>query len=413
MKRSAPWILVGMLWMVCFFNYADRQAIFSIFPLLQRELGLSTIRLGVVASSFMWMYALAGPFAGWVSDRISPRNVILGALGFWSFMTAATALCHTYVSLVIVRALGGLGEAFYFPAAMVLIASCHGPDTRSRAMSLHQSGVYAGTIAGGALSAVLAEHYGWRISFLWFGAAGIGLALVLLRFLPRQQPSATPSHSDAWLAEFLSGARSAFHSWRTVLMIAVFMGANFVAFVFLTWTPTFLFTKFHLGLGSAGFSSTAYIQIASTVGVLVGGAAADCFAALRPGGRQAVQAAGLLFGAPFLFFVGRSLTLPGIIVSMIGFGLFKGIYDANIWASLYDVVPVEHRGVTAGIMNSFGWLGGGIAPVVIAAASQRFGMSVCLSATCVIYLVLAAALLYLSRSIAAKPSFAITSSSQA
>jgi MFS family permease len=70
---------------------------------------------------------------------------------------------------------------------------------------------------------------------------------------------------------------------------------------------------------------------------------------------------------------------------MTGFGFFKGIYDANIWASLHDVVPISRRATAVGVMNSIGWLGGGVAPVAIAAASGRFGMSACLSATSVIY----------------------------
>jgi len=74
---------------------------------------------------------------------------------------------------------------------------------------------------------------------------------------------------------------------------------------------------------------------------------------------------------------------------MAGFGYFKGMYDANIFASLYDVVKVERRAAAAGILNSLGWLGGGIAPVAIAAASQHYGMSACISATAAIYLSLA------------------------
>ena len=58
------WLVVGMLWFVCLFNYADRQAIFSVFPLLRSEMGLSDIQLGFVGSSFMLVYALALPFAG-------------------------------------------------------------------------------------------------------------------------------------------------------------------------------------------------------------------------------------------------------------------------------------------------------------------------------------------------------------
>jgi hypothetical protein len=47
--------VVAMLWCVCFFNYADRQAIFSIFPLLKSEMGLSNVQLGITAAAFMWM----------------------------------------------------------------------------------------------------------------------------------------------------------------------------------------------------------------------------------------------------------------------------------------------------------------------------------------------------------------------
>jgi MFS family permease len=385
-----------MLWCVCFCNYADRQAIFSIFPLLRTELGLDELQLGIVASSFMWMYALAGPFAGWISDRISPRTVILGALAFWSIVTGGTAICHSFGVLVIFRTLGGLGEAFYFPAAMALIGIYHGAQTRSRAMALHQSSVYAGTIAGGSMSAVIAEQHGWRISFVIFGAVGVLLCLVLIfclraPALPQQQNSATGN------TNFLRSVQEVLSSMRIVVLIGVFIGANFVAVVFLTWLPTFLFNKFHLSLSQAGFSSTAYLQIASVTGVILGGVLADRYAAHRIGGRQMIQAAGLLFGVPFIFLTGQAVSMVALIVGMIGFGFFKGMYDANIWASLYDVVPVERRGVAAGTMNSLGWLGGGVAPIAIAVASRRFGLSACISATSLIYLGLSIALLLLAR----------------
>src|SRR6266404_7637710 len=90
--RTYKWWVVAMLWFVCFFNYADRQAIFSVFPLLKSEFGLSDVQLGVVGASFMWVYALMGPAAGWVGDRFSRRGLILAALIFWSVVTAATAL---------------------------------------------------------------------------------------------------------------------------------------------------------------------------------------------------------------------------------------------------------------------------------------------------------------------------------
>jgi len=174
------WLVVAMLWLVCFLNYADRQAIFSVFPLLKAEFGLSDLQLGVVASCFMWVYAVSGPVAGWITDRVSRTAVVIGALSFWSLMTVSTAWAHSYHALVLVRGLAGLGEAFYFPSAMSLIAGYHGPETRSRAMSIHQSSVYAGTIVGGSMSAYVAQRSGWRDSFELLGGLGILLALVVM-----------------------------------------------------------------------------------------------------------------------------------------------------------------------------------------------------------------------------------------
>lgn len=68
---SYRWWVVVMLWGICLLNYADRQAIFSVFPLLKAEMGLSDVQLGVVGGSFMWVYALALPLAGFAGDRLS------------------------------------------------------------------------------------------------------------------------------------------------------------------------------------------------------------------------------------------------------------------------------------------------------------------------------------------------------
>src|SRR5690242_21944777 len=126
---------------------------------------LSDVQLGYVASSFMWVYAAAAPFAGLAGDRFRRKSVILGGLIFWSLVTIATALATRYWHLVLFRALEGFGEAFYVPASMSLISDYHGRDTRSRAMAVHQSSVYAGTILGGAAAGYFGQFYGWRSGF--------------------------------------------------------------------------------------------------------------------------------------------------------------------------------------------------------------------------------------------------------
>ena len=375
------WTVVGLLWLVCLFNYADRQAIFSVFPLLKAEMGLSDVQLGYVASSFMWVYAAAAPIAGMVGDRFRRKHVILGGLIFWSLITVATALATRYWQLVLFRALEGLGEAFYFPASMSLISAWHGKETRSRAMSWHQSSVYAGTIAGGALAGYLAEHYGWRRGFYVFGGLGIllGAALVFLLKEPEEEGAREPA---AWR---ISGAWEVLRSPMVMTLMAVFTAANFVAMVFLTWLPSYLTRTFHMSLTMAGLSATAYLQVASVLGVLTGGMVADAWVRRTRLGRMGTQAVGLLVGVPFLLLTGWALSVTVFVWAAIGFGFFKGMYDANIWASLHDVVPAERRATAVGLMNSIGWLGGGVAPVAMAQASGVWGMSACLSATSGIY----------------------------
>jgi MFS family permease len=416
--ETYKWFVVAMLWFVCFFNYADRQAIFSVFELLKSEMRLNDVQLGIVGASFMWVYAGIGPIAGLIGDRINRKTLIISGLVFWSLITIATALSTQYSHLVLFRALEGFGEAFYFPASMSLLSAYHGPETRSRAMSLHQSSVYAGTIAGGSVAGVLGQQFGWRSSFYLFGTLGVILGvllLVLLREPARKDSSKTAEilpPRDARTGLKAGDASSTLQTRVGVLprvtrtvrelfanpmfrtLTAVFVGANFVAMIFLTWMPSFLYRKFNLSLAMAGVSATAYLQVASVLGVLSGGVLADRLAKINRGGRMLTQAIGLTLGVPFIFLAGWTLSVPVVIVALTGFGYFKGLYDANIWASLHDVVPPERRASAVGFMNSVGWIGGGVAPVAIAAASERFGMGACISANSVIYLLIAILLLY-------------------
>lgn len=404
MSKNYKWWVVFMLWFVCFFNYADRQAIFSVFPLLKQEMGLSDVQLGIVGAAFMWVYAGFGAIAGIVGDRFQRKTLIIGGLIFWSLVTIGTALSTDYIHLVICRALEGFGEAFYFPASMSLLSDYHSKETRSKAMSFHQSSVYAGTIAGGTVAGFMGQYYGWHTSFYLFGGLGVLLGVALLFFLKEPIRGQAEVHEeiedgshvllDLKQGNILDSIKQVFKQPMVWILVAVFVGANFVASIFLTWMPSFLYNKFNMSLSMAGLNATFYLQMASVLGVISGGFLADKLVKTYRGGRMMAQSIGLIMGVPFIFLAGWTLSIPILILALIGFGYFKGLYDANIWASLHDVVKPKNRATAVGFMNSIGWFGGGIAPIAIAYASTKYGMSASISATSALYLVFGLLLIF-------------------
>ncbi|MBI3681541.1 MAG: MFS transporter [Acidobacteria bacterium] len=393
MGPNYKWCVVAMLWSIAFFNYADRQAIFSVFPLLQEEMRLSNTQLGLLGASFAWVYGLGAIFAGAIVDRVRRKAAILAGLHVWSLICMATAVSRNFTHLFLFRAAEGLGETFYFPASMSLLSDYHDRTTRSRAMGFHQTSVYVGTIGGGFFAGLIGQHYGWRLSFLVFGAAGIVLGFVLTRWLDEPRRGASErleTGRPLSIGGFLTLA------WRTKtvrVLLAAFVCSNFVATVMLSWMPKFLYDRFHLSLAMAGLTATLFLQLASMIGSPAGGWLADRLRRRTPGGRMIVQAIGVLAGAPFVLLCGATQSIPVLIFALIGWGFFKGLYDANIFASVYEVVRPEARGAAAGLMNTAGWLaGGGTAPVVVGYLADLYGLGFAISITAVVYLIAAALL---------------------
>jgi MFS family permease len=396
-SKNYKWYVVGMLWWIAFFNYADRQAVFSVFPLLSREFHLSNLQLGLLGSSFAWVYGLSAPLVGNIVDRVRRKSAILIGLQIWSFICMATALSRNFVHLLFFRAAEGLGETVYFPASMSLISDYHGKSTRSRAMGTHQTSVYIGTIAGGFFAGLIGQRYGWRSSFVIFGGCGVILGLVLNRFLFEPERGATdradlgsdaPARSKPHrmsIGEFLKIIWGTPTVW--FLMVA-FMCENFTAMVLFTWMPTYLYQKFHLSLAMAGLTATLYVQFTSMLGSPLGGWLADSLRKRLPGGRILVQAIGIFFEAPFAAWCALTGSMKWLIVSLILWGICKGFYEANIFASVFDVIRPEARGTATGFMNMMGWLaGGGTAPVVVGYLADRIGLSYAMAATASSYVI--------------------------
>ncbi len=392
--RRYKWYVVGMLWWIAFFNYADRQSIFSLFPLLSREFHLNDVQLGLLGSSFATVYGVSAPFVGFIVDRVERKASILGGLRIWSVICMATAISRSFSALLFFRASEGLGETIYFPASMSFLGDYHGRATRSRAMGLHQTSVYIGTIAGGFFAGLIGQRYGWRSSFLVFGAAGIVLSFILSLALVEPtrgaadladtQACAIPplprrkirGKDGAPMTSFREFLQLIFTRPSLALCMAGFLFQNFTTMVLFTWMPTLLFRKFHLSLALAGLTATIFVQSASMIGSPLGGWLADALRRRMPGGRMLTQAIAAGCEVPFVVACALTRSWPLLIASLLLWGGFKGIYEANIFASVFDVVPCEARGTATGTMNMVGWLAGaGTAPVVVGFLAGRIGLS--------------------------------------
>jgi MFS family permease len=395
-SSAYAWAVVSMLWLICFFNYADRQAIFSVFPLLQKQMHLDTVQLGLLGSAFAWVYGLSGPVAGLVVDRVKRKWAILGGLQFWSILCALSALSHTFGQLLTFRAAEGLGESIYYPASTSLISDYHGPRSRSRALGFLVTSVYAGTVGGGFWAGFMAEKYGWRSSFVVLGVLGSLLGLVLAKFLrEKQRGSAALDIADCGAPIQSSGEKlvAVLRVPTALVLMAVFVCANFVALVLLAWMPDYLYQHFHLSLADAALTATLYAQAGSVCGALFGGYLADALSKKTPQGRMITQAIGVACGAPFVALCGHASTVQAASVYLAIWGFAKGMYDANIFASVFDVIGAEARGTTSGVMNCVGWLlGGGAAPLAIGYLATRIGLGPAISFASLSY-VLAALLL--------------------
>src|SRR5260370_30173476 len=124
------WLLVALLWGVALLMYLDRQVIFSLFPLLERDLHAGSFELGLISTVFLWSYGLLSPFGGYLADRWGRVRIILASLIVWSAATWFTGQAHSMSALLLPRGLLGPSQAFYLPAALAFVADWHRPRSR-------------------------------------------------------------------------------------------------------------------------------------------------------------------------------------------------------------------------------------------------------------------------------------------
>jgi len=361
-RLNLPWLIVALLFPVALLNYLDRQMIAAMKTSVMSDVAGITddSQWGFMLGQFKWCYAFFSPIGGILADRFSRRWTIGASLFCWSLITFLTGMVTDYNGLLWTRTAMGISEAFYIPAALALISDYHTGATRSRAISIHQMGIYFGVILGGfAGYAADAPSVGWRMTFHVIGVVGILYALPLVLSLRDVvRPSSTTTNGPrASYAEL-------FQSPSFFLLIAYFTLPAFAGWVVRDWMPSILKTSFDLSQGFAGVSATLYWQVAAIFAALCGGWLADRWSRKSPRGRIYVSAIGTSLIIPALLMVGFATSEKSMglaIVALVLFGIGWGFFDCNNMPILCQIVRPNNRATAYGIMNMVSISCGGLA----------------------------------------------------
>lgn len=360
---TRAWLVVALLCVVGCLNYLDRIMITTMRMSIREAIPMTDAQFGLLTAVFLWIYGLLSPVAGFLADRFPRSRVIIGSLFVWSLITWLTAQATTFNELLLTRALMGISEACYIPAALALIVDYHRGNTRSLATGIHMSGIMVGQSLG-FLGGAIADRYPWSSAFQLFGLVGIvyaGVLLFVLKDAPQRDDSGvsattTPKSS----ANFGEALRSLFRSRAFWFLLGFWGLLGLVGWLIVGWLPTYYAERFSLSQGESGLYATGYLYTAGLLGVLTGGFLADRWSRTNPRARVWLPAIGLLVAAPGVLLA--SLT-PVLVVAVLGFVLYsftRTFSDANLMPILCTIAPDRYRATGYGVLNLFSCIVGGL-----------------------------------------------------
>lgn len=366
--KAYPWIVVGLLWIVALLNYMDRQMLSTMRDAMQIDISEleSAVNFGRLMAIFLWIYGLVSPFAGAIADRVSRKWLIIASLGVWSAVTTLMSFCTNYNEIFWLRALMGVSEALYIPAALSLIADYHTGKSRSFAIGIHMTGLYLGQAVGG-FGATLAAAFSWQQTFHWFGIIGIAYAVLLMvllyekRDVAQENISATPEHK----IPVLKGFGMIFSNMAFWVILFFFASTSLPGWATKNWLPTLFADSLNTPMSQAGPISTITIALSSFLGILAGGPLSDKWVKRNVKGRVYTSAIGLAMMIPALILLGLGKGMVAAVAAGLFFGIGYGMFDTNNMPILCQFVPSKLRATAYGIMNMTGVMMGAVCTQIL------------------------------------------------
>jgi len=397
---SYKWVVVGVMWLIACLNYTDRMTIFSVFPVLKKEMGLSDIGLAMLGSSFLWVYAVFSPVGGYLGDRFPRRRVILGSLVLFSLITFATGLARTGNELVALRCLLGVSEAVFLPPALAYIASYHFDRTRSLANSIALSGLTAGAGLGSWYGGFMTEHYSWRIGFFLLGGIGLLTAVVSMLVLRPDTP-VTLARAPEVVTEPPGRKILAIVKTPTAAcLIFLAFALSLTSWPTHSWLPTYIFENFKLSLTRAGSIVTLFAALPALVGGIAGGILADRWSRHDVRGRMAVQVIGFSIMAPTMLAIGFMPSASTVAGVLLVYSVARGMLEGNSMPLFCSVLPPNRWSMAYGIYNTAGTLAGSLGIFLVGVQKASWGIGYTLSAmSALLFIALAVTAITMFRSL--------------
>lgn len=375
-KKFYPWIVIVLLVIVSTLNYLDRQMLATMRPFMMadiRELE-SVTNFGRLMAIFLWIYAIMSPISGMIADRSNRKWLIVFSLAIWSGVTMAMGFVHDIRHLYVLRAVMGVSEAFYIPAALSLAADYHQGSTRSTAIGILTSGVYLGQAFGG-FGATIAARTSWEFTFQIFGIVGILYSFVLIAFLREKKNHIEVKEAETGLvkemASSFKGLSVLFTNIAFWVMLFYFAALNLPGWTTKNWLPTMISESLGISMEKAGPISTIALAMSSFIGVFIGGWLSDKWVVKSLKGRVYTSSLGLFLIVPALIMMNFGGSLLTAVLSAVMFGLGFGMFDTNNMPILCQFIPSRYRATGYGIMNMVGISAGAIITTALGKALEQ------------------------------------------
>src|ERR1700722_18316052 len=354
-------------------NYIDRFVLNAVRTPMADEFKVNYQTSGWAMTAFMIGYFVTSPIFGYLGDRVSRKWLIAAGIFVWSVGTILTGFAGTFAILLIYRAMVGVGEASYATISPGLISDTFGKARRNNALTIFYVAMPVGAALGYIFGGEMSAHHGWRSAFIWAGAPGLLLALVLLPF---KDPERGQAESASGLAKpKLGDFFNLFTNAKYMLVVWGYVAYTFALGAFSLWGPTFLEKVHGLKTNEADKFFGLVIVVAGLVGTMVGGFAATAWQKRNSAGYAWVLAGSILLATPAavaaLLVKNKNLAMTFLAAAI--FLLFLSTGPTN--TLILETVPVNLRSSAMALSIFMIHLFGDMwSPQIVGAVADKWGL---------------------------------------